>query len=119
MAATIHLRPVLPRTFELTLVRPTRWHQASSLQTSTRPFGLLGLAPGGVYLATRLTPGAGGLLHHLFTLTLDPQGGLFSVALVRGSPQVGVTHHRALWSPDFPQISPRPPGRLIHVQCIG
>ena len=31
-------------------------------------------------------------------------GGLFSVALSRGSPRVGVTHHPALWSPDFPQL---------------
>ncbi len=32
-----------------------------------------------------------------------PDGGLFSVALSRGSPRVGVTHHPALWSPDFPR----------------
>ena len=32
-------------------------------------------------------------------------GGLFSVALSRGSPRVGVTHHPALWSPDFPHRS--------------
>jgi len=44
------------------------------------------------------------------------RGGLFSVALSRRSPQVGVAHHRALWSPDFPQISPRPPGRLIRYE---
>ena len=31
----------------------------------------LDLAPGGVYLAARVTPGAGGLLHHRFTLTGD------------------------------------------------
>ena len=47
------------------------------------------------------------------------RGGLFSVALSRGSPQVGVAHHRALWSPDFPRISPRPPGRLIRDQYSG
>jgi len=45
-----------------------------------------------------------------------PDGGLFSVALSRGSPRVGVTHHLALWSPDFPRpmVShlPRPPGQL-------
>ena len=29
-------------------------------------------------------------------------GGLFSVALSRGSPRVGVTDHLALWSPDLP-----------------
>ncbi len=46
---------------------------------------LLGLAPGGGYLATRITARAGGLLHHLFTITLIPKdGGLFvSVALIR------------------------------------
>ena len=33
----------------------------------------LGLAPGGVYQAARVTPGAGGLLHHRFTLT-SPAG---------------------------------------------
>lgn len=30
---------------------------------------LLGLAPGGGYLATHITARAGGLLHHLFTIT--------------------------------------------------
>jgi hypothetical protein len=34
-------------------------------------------------------------------------GGLFSVALSRGSPQVGVTYHPALWSPDVPRRGPR------------
>ena len=36
---------------------------------SRRPFGPLDLAPGGVYLAARVTSRAGGLLHHRFTLT--------------------------------------------------
>jgi hypothetical protein len=45
-------------------------------------------------------------------------GGLFSVALSRGSPRVGVTDHPALRSPDLPrrrpetQVAPRPPGQL-------
>jgi len=30
---------------------------------------LLGLAPGGGYLAIHITADAGGLLHHLFTIT--------------------------------------------------
>ena len=35
---------------------------------------------------------------------LPPKGGgLFSVALSRGSLRMGVTHHPALWSPDFPR----------------
>lgn len=47
---------------------------------------LLGLAPGGGYLATCITADAGGLLHHLFTITTSPKRmeGLFvSVALIR------------------------------------
>ncbi len=40
-----------------------------------------------------------------------PTGGLFSVALSRGSPRVGVTHHPALWSPDFPRRSGLPDRR--------
>jgi len=34
--------------------------------------------------------------------TGKPVGGLFSVALSLASRPVGVTHHRTLWSPDFP-----------------
>ncbi|CCH20440.1 hypothetical protein MILUP08_45322 [Micromonospora lupini str. Lupac 08] len=65
---------------------------------------MLGLAPGGVYLATPVTRGAGGLLPHRFTLTVPVGvGGLFSVALSRGSPRVAVNNHPALWSPDVPR----------------
>lgn len=45
----------------------------------------------------------GGLLHRRFTLTGVAPGGLFSVALSRGSLRVGVTHRPALWSPDVPR----------------
>jgi len=38
---------------------------------------LFGLAPDGVYLAPDVTIRTGGLLPHLFTLTLSKQGGLF------------------------------------------
>ena len=41
---------------------------------------LLGLAPDGGYLAARITARAGGLLHHLFTITLRLS---ISVALFR------------------------------------
>jgi len=34
-------------------------------------------------------------------------GGLLSVALFRVSPRMAVSHHPALWSPDFPR--PRQP----------
>jgi hypothetical protein len=80
----------------------------AALNRSRRPRGrnrdaLLDLAPGGVCQAARVTPGAGGLLHHRFTLTPGQAGGgLFSVALSRGSPRVGVTDHPALRSPDLP-----------------
>src|SRR6185436_915136 len=101
---------------------------ADSLLRSTRELGraalersLSDLAPGGVCRAARVTPGAGGLLHRRFTLTSgSPKaaaGGLLSVALSRGSPRVGVTHHPALWSPDFPRRAAdrptRPPARLV------
>src|SRR3954470_9178668 len=54
---------------------PSRAAVADSLQRSTRELGraalersLSDLAPGGVCRAARVTPGAGGLLHHRFTL---------------------------------------------------
>src|SRR6478736_4039417 len=53
---------------------------------------LLDLAPGGVCLADRVAPVAGGLLHRRFILTARRQtvgGGLFSVALSRRLPRVG------------------------------
>ena len=45
---------------------------------------LYGLAPGGVYLAVPVTRNAGGLLHHLFTLTerhCSPRGGTYPTAV--------------------------------------
>jgi hypothetical protein len=98
------------------LQRPTRELGRAALKRS-RTVGSeepadLGLAPGGVYRAAPVARRAGGLLHHRFTLTrtlirrgrrIRAAGGLFSVALSRRSPRVGVTHHRALWSPDLPR----------------
>ena len=91
---------------------PSRRAVTDALQQPTRVLGraalertLSGLAPGGVYRAATVARRAGGLLHHRFTLTSSPKsrGGLFSVALSRGLPRVGVTHHLALWSPDLPR----------------
>lgn len=98
---------------------PSTTAVADCLQRSTRVLGraalertLSELAPGGVYLAGPVAWPAGGLLHHRFTLTAVParpegcvvhRGGLFSVALSRGSPRVAVGHHPALWSPDVPR----------------
>ena len=65
--------------------------------------GLCGLAPSGVYIAIDIATDTGGLLHHRFTLTNISVGGLLSVALSRGLLRVGVTHHCALRSPDFPR----------------
>jgi len=73
---------------------------ASSGPLSGAP--LFGLAPGGVYQACNVTVAAGELLPHLFTLTGQRPGGIFSVALSLGLPPVRVTDHPALWSPDFP-----------------
>ena len=66
---------------------------------------LFGLAPRGVYRAADVAADAGALLPHRFTLTpgVAPGGGLFSVALSLSLPTVAVSHHPALWCPDFPQ----------------
>ena len=77
---------------------------------------LLSLAPGGGYLAICITANAGGLLHHLFTITTSSKRmeGLFvSVALfrqVRASrrfPAPVAIRRRALWSADFPRSRQR------------
>jgi len=65
----------------------------------------------------------GELLPHLFTLAggRSHLGGSFSVALSLRSPSVAVSHHCALWSPDFPRLTqsqPRQPEQLS-VQIIG
>ena len=115
------------------LVRSTREHRAGRPQTLAqtprpKPQGPSDLAPGGVYRAAAVACGAGGLLHHRFTLTLGPasgraKGGLFSVALSRGSPRVGVTDHPALRSPDLPhRVSSRrgrPAGSPAAASSIG
>jgi hypothetical protein len=48
------------------------------------PSPLLGLAPGGGYLAARVATSAGGLLYHLFTLTPS-----LALSRVRGRERVG------------------------------
>jgi hypothetical protein len=97
------------------LVRPTRGcRRRSAIGRAVLP--LFGLAPGGVCRATRVTPGAGALLPHRFTLTCARPGGraiggLLSVALSCGSPRLGVTQHHALWSPDVPRPNVETLGR--------
>ena len=86
---------------------------AVALSRPCRSAPLFGLAPDGVYRARPVTRPAGELLPRRFTLTAAAapsdhgRGGLFSVALslseaAQRPRTVGVTHHRALWSPDFP-----------------
>jgi hypothetical protein len=92
------------------LQRPTRRHWAGHPRSPAQHPGIrvpFGLAPGGVYRAVPVTRDAGGLLHHRFTLTPLARGGLFSVALSRGSPRVAVSNHPALRSPDFPRQARR------------
>ncbi len=60
--ATIHLRPRLPATSS---------GLPESRSEPDRLCSLFGLAPGGVYQAKRVTPFAGALLPHHFTLTCE------------------------------------------------
>jgi len=53
---------------------------------------------------------SGGLLPHLFTLTWEVSGGIFSVALSVGSPPLPVRKHAALWCSDFPPSGSSPKG---------
>ena len=68
--------------------------------------GPLGLAPGGVYRAAPVTRRAVGSYPTVSPLPGHAAGGLFSVALSRGSPRVAVNNHPALWSPDVPRRRP-------------
>ena len=83
---------------------------------------LFGLAPGGVYRATRRCPRARCALtapfHPCHAHPEVPFGGLLSVALAVSSHCPGVTWHPALRSPDFPRCARhtatvRPTPRLI------
>ena len=66
-------------------VQPTRNSNDASSVSS-----LLGLAPGGGYLAARITADAGGLLHRLFTMTAFQR---LSVSVARSGklPRPGVS----------------------------
>lgn len=67
---------------------------------------LLGLAPDEACHAADCYQWPGGLLHRRFTLTYrsKPISGLFSAALSLRSPWADVIRHRALWSPEVPQL---------------
>jgi hypothetical protein len=80
---------------------------------------LLGLAPGGGCLAARITADAGGLLHHLFTVTSPPEGEAVcfcgpnpaGLPKNRGFPVPGFPRRRAVWSADFPRPFAKALGR--------
>ncbi len=50
--------------------------------------------------------------------TSRPAGGLLSVALSLTLRPVGVTHHRAPWSPDFPPALPRNASRGVEPAIV-
>ena len=64
---------------------------------------LFGLAPGGVYPATRVTTSAVRSYRTLSPLPAEA-GGLLSVALAVGLRPPDVIWHPVLWSPDFPPV---------------
>ena len=101
--ATIHLGPLSPATSS---------DLPESIAGRDLAF-LLGLAPGGVYLAARVATCAVRSYRTLSPLpsysASEQPGGLLSVALSVGSRPPGVTWHPALWSPDFPPF-PRKSG---------
>jgi len=76
----VYARRLRPGLFAWTVISlcslPGIDHEASSFSS------LLGLAPGGGCLAARIAADAGGLLHHLFTLTALRRRSV-SVALIR------------------------------------
>ena len=69
----------------MTSLRPTRRRRAGS-SSAQGPESPLGLAPDGVYLAADVTTGAGGLLHHRFTLTSSRLAVYFLLHVPAGHP---------------------------------
>src|SRR6185437_14626159 len=100
------------------LVRSTREPRAGSPQTLAQaPEGPLDLAPGGVYLAAAVTCGAGGLLHHRFTITVQPKPGAvyFLWHCPAGRPGSALPITLPCGARTFltgPKGPARPPGRL-------
>ena len=64
---------------------------------------LFGLAPGGVYLAARVTTRAVRSYRTISPLPAEA-GGFLSVALAVGLRLPDVIWHPVLWSPDFPPV---------------
>ena len=97
------------------LKRPTR------ILSEQRHRILFGLAPNGVWPATRCYQRHGALLPHHFTLTCavywQPSAVMLSAPLSVASRRPAVSRHSALWSPDFPpctQSAQRLSGLLMY-----
>jgi len=90
-------------------IGPIRADRTGEISSLDRTAPLLGLAPGGVCRARPVTRPAGELLPRRFTLTPPARNRTgVAVSFLWHFPYpdpiqaVGVTHHRALRSPDFP-----------------
>jgi len=111
---------------------PSRTTVAGGLVRSTRELGraalersLSDLAPGGVCRAARVTPGAGGLLHHRFTLARrrGARRSAFCGTVPRVAPggrypppcpvESGLSSSTPVRAPT------RPPGQLVHTHSTG
>ena len=94
------------------LDRPTLRGPARRRDGTGRPCpGLHGLSARGVYQATDVATGAGGLLPHLFTLTPACAGAVSLSAALSVAPPfpvapLPVRKHGALCCPDFPPLPP-------------
>ena len=120
--------PVVPATaIHLRLLLPAAWcslpanlggppSTARAVNAVHQP---LGFAPGGVYLANRVTPTAGGLLHHRFSLTAHEGAAVYSLLHFPADRSgwalpitlsCGVRTFLDIWP------MPRPPGRLVRDQ---
>src|SRR6476659_250077 len=112
--------------------RPTSGRSPANRRAGREPVPTLGLAPGGVYLAARVTPDAGALLPHRFTLACarsertraEPSAVCSLLHCPSGHPAWPLASTLSLRSPDLPRpghpcgAEPRPPGRLtVARQC--
>jgi len=113
--------------------RPSIWAQRCRCARAVYPercgraaLLLLDLAPGGVCRAAAVARGAGGLLHHRFTLACATPRRESSSAVCSllhcpsGRPAWVLPSTVALWSPDFPRHSrvPRSPGGLTTPKTV-
>lgn len=122
--ATIHLGPPLPAASSGLPARLGRAVLERRARDAPCEASLLDLAPGGVYLAAHVTVGAGGLLHHPFTLTSRKSGR--RSALCGTVPRVTPGRRYRPPCPVEPgpsSASPRrdptrPPGRLVCRESI-